>query len=49
LEEDGIMFGNVYIEGSTTGISKTCWTKFTSYEEEEKKIVSLKRVTLADM
>jgi len=32
------MFGVVYIESSTKGIGKTCWTKFTSCVEEGNKV-----------
>jgi len=30
LEEDGIVFGIVFIERSTKGIGKTCWKKIAS-------------------
>jgi len=48
LEKDGIGFGIVFIEGLTKDISKTYCTKFASCEDEGKKDVSSKKVTLAD-
>jgi len=40
LEEHGIVIRIVFIDGSTKGISKTFWTKFTSCVEKRKKGVS---------
>ena len=35
--------------GVRDGTSKTCWTELKSYIEEEKRGVSSKKVTLADI